>query len=200
MRSNIMKKSRNSIVSTLPQIKFSEELTAAIKAEATHPDPSSAPYLPRAVVTEARQVAEAMTGQYFTPLEPDALRDFIEDLYDTLNAIVCNPTDSDTLAIRVTAACMVLAEIPRRVFHDEFIRTCLSRFRFMPAPAELLAVAEELAQEWRKKIAQVRLIVTHDESKRFTLGYPPSRESELLQLSSERSDQLQQQLDDALGM
>lgn len=178
MRSDIARKPQKTSLSASTPITYSPELLAAIETEKKHPDPSDLPYLPRAVVAEARQVAEAMAGRYLTPLEPDALRIFMEDLHDTLNTVVCNPTDADTLAIRVTAACMVLAEIPRRVFHDEFIRACLSRFRFMPAPAELLAVAEELAQEWRNRIAQVRLIVTHDEGKRFTLGYAPPQDDE----------------------
>lgn len=43
--------------------------------------------------------------------------------------------------------------------------------------------------------------MTHDNGKRFTLGYAPTEyeAAETLQLTSEQSDQLQQKLDDTLG-
>lgn len=202
MHSEITATQQNTAVSTAHQIEFSEALLAAIKQQAEHPDPSCAPYLPRAVVAEARQAAEAMEHRYLAPLEAPALHAFIENLLDTLNACVRNPLDGDTLAIRARSCCLILADIPRRVFRDEFVTTCLKRCKFMPSPADFLEMAEEAAQTWREKTAQVKLIVTHDAGKRFTLGYAPPPEddaTEALRLTSEQSDQLQRQLDDTLG-
>lgn len=201
MHSEITATQQNTAVSTAHQIEFSEALLAAIKQQSQHPDPSCAPYLPRAVVTEAREKALAMESRYLAPLDATALHDFVEDLLDTLNACVRNPLDGDTLTIRVRSCCLILAEIPRRVFRDEFVTTCLKRCKFMPSPADLLEMAEEAAQPWREKTAQVKLIVTHDQNKKFTLGYAPPEyeDAEPLQLTSEQSEQLQRRLDDTLG-
>lgn len=202
MHSEIATKSQNTAVSMNSQIEFSKALVKAIKAQSEHPDPSCAPYLPRAVVAEAREKAEAMKRRYLAPLEAPALHAFVENLLDTLNACVRNPLDGDTLTIRVRSCCLILAEIPRRVFRDEFVTTCLKRCKFMPSPADLLELAEEAAQTWRDKTAQVKLIVDHDQGKKFTLGYAPPPEEDLaepLQLTSEQSNQLQQQLDTTLG-
>lgn len=202
MLSEIAAKPQNTAVSTAHQIEFSAALLAAIKAQSEHPDPSYAPYLPRSVVAEARQAAEAMERRYLAPLEATALHDFVENLLDTLNACVRNPLDGDTLAIRVRSCCLILANIPRRVFRDEFVRTCLKCCKFMPSPADLLEMAEEAAQIWRDKTAQVKLIVAHDTGKRFTLGYAPPPEddaTEELQRTREKAKKLQQSLDDTLG-
>ncbi|MCX5614424.1 hypothetical protein [Bombella saccharophila] len=184
------------------QIEYSPVLVEAIRAQDDAPDASRLPYLPRAVVAEARQTAEAMEAKYLAAPEPEELRDFLVKLHQSLNAIAVKPLDQETLGLRIAAAQMALEDSPCCAFGDGFARACFKRFKWMPTPAELLELAEERAAEWKRKISKVRLIVTHDNGKRFTLGYAPPPEddaTEPLQLTSEQSDQLQRQLSSTLS-
>lgn len=184
------------------RIEYSDALVKAIQDQADAPDASRLPYLPRAVVAEARQTAEAMEAKYLSPPEAAELRDFLVKLHQSLNAIAVKPLDQETLKLRIAAAQMALEDAPCCAFGDGFAKACFSRFKWMPTPAELLELASDRAAEWRQKISKVRLIVTHDTGKKFTLGYAPPPEEDLaepLQLTSEQSNQLQQQLDTTLG-
>ncbi|MCX5615369.1 hypothetical protein NQF87_00015 [Bombella sp. TMW 2.2559] len=160
------------------KIEFSPGLLKAIEQQTDAPDASHLPYLPRAVVAEARKAAEAIEAKFLSPAEPAELREFLVTLHHSLNAIAIKPLDRETLELRVAAAQMTLEDAPRCAFGDKFAKACFARFKWMPTPADFLELANELAEEYRAKVTKVRLIVTHDAGKRFTLGYAPPLEHE----------------------
>lgn len=201
MRYDIAQKPQNKAISTAVKIDCSEALVAAIREQSEASDASLLPYLPRSVVAEARRVSDEMRVAYLAPLPAAALREFVTNLHETLNCVVCNPTDHETLQVRISATCAVLADTPRRVLGDDLTNACLARFKFLPAPAELRELADDMAEKWRDSAAKLRLIALHDEAKRFTLGYAPPEDdpAETPQLTSEQSQTLGGALDGTLG-
>lgn len=173
MAANLTNPAPSSALS-LPPVRFSSALIAAVQQEKNAYNAVALPYFPRAIINEAQAVTDAMETRYLSAPTPDELRNFVSDLYDALNASVRNPTDERTLSVRAGIACTVLADAPRVVLGAEFERFCFARCKFLPSPADLLELAKEYAQPWREKTAQVRLIVTNDACKRFTQGLPPA--------------------------
>lgn len=173
MPANLPRQNPPSSAISLPSVRFSDALVAAVKTEKNAHDATILPYLPRAVVHEAHAVAQAMQARYLAAPTTDELRNFLSDLYDALNASVRNPADERALSIRVGIACSVLADVPRVVLSGEFERFCFARCKFLPSPADMLEMAEDYAKPWRDKTTRVQMIITHDRCKRFKLGPPP---------------------------
>lgn len=162
---------------TLP-IFYSCALREALTQEKNAQDASRLPYFPRFVLDEAKSTLETAHRTYLSPPRPEQLRHFVTDLYDALNIIVRNPASTKELKVRTGITCQVLADVPRLVLSKEFHTLCFSRCKFLPAPADVLELVDEFTKPWREKVNAIKLLISHDQCKRFTLGKAPPLDDE----------------------
>lgn len=174
------------------KITCSPELLHALEQQSVSNMPSTLPYLPRAVVQEAHDVAEALKARYLTPPAPQRLREFISELFDALNASVRNPTDNRALSVRVGITCRILADIPSCVLCEDFLTVCFSECKFLPAPADILEMARKFSQTYRDKVAKLKLVGTFDKLKIYTLGHQPPEEN--ISLAEDEKHIIQQEM------
>ncbi|MDF7674623.1 hypothetical protein PT277_04480 [Acetobacteraceae bacterium ESL0709] len=157
---------------------YSPALLHALQEQSESLSPSQLPYLPRSIIKEARHIAELMKARYLAPPSPQRLRDFVTELLEILNSIVRDPTDSRALFVRIDITVKILSAIPGHVLCDAFQRLCYAQYTTLPAPADILSMAEQYAQPYYDKIAQLELMNTFDRIKIYTLGFNPPEEDE----------------------
>lgn len=175
----------NYIAPTLAPICLSAPLRQALEHEREARDAERLPYWPRTVVHEAERQMLRLDREFLSPVAQEELQEFIRDLYDALNVIVRNPTSDRSLSVRAGIACGVLLGVPRVVVSQEFQNFCFKNCKFLPAPADLLELANTFTGTWKEEISRVKLIVTRDACKRFTLGAAPPGDGEKSDMSEQ---------------
>lgn len=123
-----------------------------------------ASYRPGGFAPSAAQLAAAtillpVLEQALVPLPEPALRTYLYDLAEMLNAGVANPLPGTALGLRCMALVAACAPLPAVVWDSATTREALAHFRFFPSAAELVAFLAARAAPHHGTAVRLRLML-----------------------------------------
>lgn len=115
---------------------------------------SSHAHMP-ALHEEARALL-AQIEQALTPLPAEESRRQLTVLVASLGQVIANPPSAAKLRQWVEIAALAMEDIPRHAWGKNALQRAMQRFTFMPTPAELHSVLDEVCHPLRDTRAQLR--------------------------------------------